>query len=255
MSDYIGCNFDSEQYDALMFNRWSETAMRREVSLFPTKWFDHRHLHPVHATYLFGHLFTTEVRSIIRSCLDMTPATMGRDGTFKDWNPIKKGDILEPQTGDKALARWKKVITALIKARQTADTLGIPYSFFIKEGLNSIYFGRFYMLTNNWAGTPNWKGSLPSPMMLNGLETTSKILVKWAEKIDGSIQYALDPKYLVAENESSADIDDHQNWLCQQIHRKTDPKPAIRKFVKMGLLSENFAVKSFGPTRVSQALS
>lgn len=257
IEDFYGYNLELDQCDALMFTRWSSSSRKKEVGLFQDKWFDHRHLHPVKATYLFGHIFTQEVRKIIRTSIDNTPAIELRDGTYKDWFPLKKGDILEPPDTEQAMERWKRKTTALIKARQTADSLGIPYEFFVKEGLKSIYFGRLYLLCQPWqTGTKgDFRNSLPSPMMLNGEETVTKILMKWAEAIDSRIQFAEHPRFNMNVTDGSQDYIAHQKWLVDQIKRKPNPRPAIYKFVKMGLLSPISAVRAFGAAMTKEALS
>jgi hypothetical protein len=239
--EFLGHDLDLESCDALLITRWSSKDRKREVELMRTKWFDHRVLHPTHATYLFAHIFTRETRAFIRANINPAPPKI-INGRTVDWEPIKAGDIFEPPTGEKKIRFWKSKITSLIRARQIADQFGIPYEFFIRAGLRAIYFGRFNILNS---------AAIPSPQMLLDSVIIDKVLLAWGDALSGRIYCASHPRYLVANGDEHADVAEHQKWLCDQIARKADPSFALAKFIRAGFLSRDVAAARFGENRVA----
>jgi hypothetical protein len=234
---YFGRDLDRDSCELLFGSLWKPKERALERELFRTKWFDVRHLHPVQATYLMGHLFTQETRSIIRKHIDDTPARVMPDGTVRDWEPLKSGDILEPPDGSpKRVSFWQRKINSLIRCRMYADSLGIPYTFFVKTGLDRLYFGRMYILDRK---------KLPEPGILNGKEMRDYILLKWGEELDVRIQYSDHPRYNIAAGYQCDDACDHEKWIIDQIKRKSDPKPAIRTFVGKRLISIDACKQAF----------
>ena len=238
-------NLSTDELEELLYTRWGSSSIILEPKLLETRWFDHRQLHPVQATYLFGDLFTNETRRIIRAHINPAPPVILPSGVVKDWCPLKDGDILKPPLLSKQVNRWAAKIKALIKARQYADTIGIPYDFFIKTALKHYYFGRYYFTEYK---------KLPTPQMLNGEECRQEILIEWVNTIEGSIQYAKHSRFLIKNDNGHQDIKDHQKWLMDQMQRKSNPVLALRKFINMDLLSVEQATIRFGAQTVSRAI-
>lgn len=240
--DFFGKSLDVETYDAILMARWKDKDRNKEVELMRKKWFDMRLLHPTQATYLFAHLFTQEIRKMIRDNINNTPAVI-KNGRVVDWEPIKAGDIFEPSTvkDEKKYRFWKSKITALIHARQTADFYCIPYSFYIKQGLTAIYFGKFNLLNS---------ASIPQPSMLIHKDVVVKILNAWMSSLEGKIYCAEHPRYLIKNFNEHIDCSEHEIWLCDQIARKSNPNLAIRKFFDAGFLSKKRIIERFGAAKV-----
>jgi hypothetical protein len=247
-SGYIGCDLSEDDYEITMATKWDKSLVREELGLFSRKSFDYRHLHPVQATYYFAHVFVEQTRSIIRKHIDNTPPKVLNSGKTKDWNPLKTGDVFEPPSDPKKAKSWKSKTKSLIKARQTADRLGIPYEFFISKGLRSYYFGRYYLFENEG------KRTLPTPEMFTTEDCLVSIADAWLQELDSRIHHATHPRYLIENDCGHTDVSEHQTSLLSQISRKSDPTPALRKFLAMGLLSEERIEARFGAERLQKVL-
>lgn len=242
--DFQGKGLDQEAYDAILCNRWPSKERAAEAVLFDRKHFDYRHMHPVEATYLFGHIFVTEVRKFIRAYIDNTPPSITPSGKVRDWMPLKGGDIFESPSDDKRVKGWIRKTNALIRARQFVDNYGISYSFAIKEALRHWYFGRDYIFEYR---------EMPGPDMITNDDCVQVIAEKWMQEIESRIIYSDHPRYQII-GETHPDLDKHQDFILAQILRKTDPVPALRKFIGLGVLSEERARMIFQHEHVDRAL-
>lgn len=245
--DYYGRDTDPVEADAILANRWGAKERAAEPELCRRAWFDYQHMHPVNRTYLFAHLFTAETRLIIRQHIDDSPPKVSASGTVRDWEPIKAGDMFEPPGDARRLKYWKRKISSLIKARQMADHYAIPYPQFVKFGLRHWYFGRSYFLEQT---------VLPEPGLLNGEECRIAIAEKWLDELRGRIHHATHPRFQVAAGLSTdLDLIVHQEYILQQIARKSDPVPALRKFFALGWLSPERAALHHSPEQIAQAIA
>ena len=225
---------------------WSGKLRKAESDLFQSKWWDYRHLTVVEATRLFGQCFSGETRRIIRAHIDDTPPKLLMDGTYKDWEPLQKGDIFRPPLRETAVKAWKSKIHSLIRARQDCDRAGVPYPFYMRVALRHWYFGRYYFIQHR---------TMPSTAMLNSPECYNAVLQSWMEAIASQIQVATHDRYRLPQSEAHPDIEAHQVWLCKQIARKPEPKYALRKFMQLGFLSREIAEQHFSPMQLQAAIA
>jgi len=252
-TEFFGQHLDADSCEILFNTRWVTSSAKVEPKLLGKKWFDYRAEHPVISTYRFGHIFTAEVRRMIRLHLDPTPPVIGPGGQVRDWNPIKAGDFFEPPASkdQRKLAYWKRKIGSLVRARQAADAWGIPYPFYMRTAVSYIYFKGFLVFEHV---------KLPEPGLLNGDELSDHVLAKWVEQIESGIQCATHPRYLCANRPVSndprhPDYADHDAWLIAQLKRKSDPRFGIRNLMRDGFLSRAVAEQAFGRERVDAAIA
>ena len=232
---HFGQGLDPDRADYLMYHLWSDRARKSELDLFARKHWDYRHLSPAEATYLFARLFRHLEKRIKAEYL----CDDGGDSS------IVARDIMEEPKNQKARMAWRCKLTALIKGRQFADKFGIPYSFCIERGLQHWFFGRAYVLEK--------KASLP--LLLNNEECQIAVAQAWLDNLGARIDHATHPRYLLENGCTHPDIQDHQDWLLEQIAKKANPVPSLGKFMSMGLLSRPNAVARFGQSRVDRALA
>ena len=245
--EYFGFNLSTDEYEVILHSRWDDKQVKEELKLFSRKWWDYRHQHPVNSTYLFAHIFTRETRAIIRKHIDNTPPKVTAKGTVIDWHPLKSGDVFDPPSDVNKLKGWKRKTKSLIKARQTADRFGIPYEFFIKAGLKHYYFGRFYIFEEH--------RTLPSPEMLTSDDCLVAIAEAWLQELESRIHYGTHERYLIANDAGHTDVVEHQKSILNQINRKTNPIPALSKFLKLGYLSERAVRDRYGEDRLQKSLA
>jgi hypothetical protein len=125
--------------------------------------------------------------------------------------------------------------------------VGIPYGIFVRAGLKHIYFGRYYFVDGS-------RATLPHPRMLNNEDCRMAILETWEQELEGRIQSATHPRYLLTNKVDHPDITEHEAFLVQQIKRKPNPSFALRRFIMERRLSVTTAKEAFGIERVRQAL-
>lgn len=239
-TEFHGYDLDTDQCELLANSRWPVKLLRAEPSLYGLKWWDYRAEHFVISTYRFAHIFTQEVRGVIRAHLDPRPPKVTASGRVLDWEPIKAGDILEPPAGKTTY--WSRKITGLIKARQFADQWGIPYPQFLRAGVRRLYFGRYMM--------HEAQSLLPEPNLLTGEIVSAYILERWAQTVEGTIQHATHPRYRIGGGDLHPDVAAHERWLLDQCARKPDPRFALRNLIRDGWLSRDAAITRFGVHRV-----
>jgi hypothetical protein len=244
-----------EACEALLYTLWPVKERRREGALFATKWWDHRTLHPVHATYLFHHLFATEIRRIIREHIDPAPPRVSATGKILDWNPIKAGDVFEAPAASRSTQFWKRKVLGLIRARQAADADGIPYGIFVREGLRHLYFGE-----GTWLMQRGWQQGgrtiMPEPNLLYGEEVLFAIRQAWLDQIASRVQAGLHPCWRLSNVNAHPDHAAHRAWLLQQLAERPVQEWAAARLVKEGLIDLNQACSAMrDPAALRRLLS
>lgn len=224
---------DAVQQARVLKKWWSAKAAKAEVEILRNRegWFDNLHLSPVERVEQFAWSFTLQTRVIIRAYLNDAPAMTMVNGTVRDWNPIKSGDIFEENrwADQRQLERHARKITALIRARQWCDQMAIPYEVAVHTALHEFYFSRSYLRTHR---------TIPCPSMINGDRVRQMILVKWAEMLSAKIQAANDPRFVIVGPPSQDQVR-HEAWLLDQIERRPQPKHALRTYLSKGLITQD----------------
>jgi hypothetical protein len=247
---FPGHDLPDDECEVILYTLWPDKERKREAKLFAQKWWDYRTLSVVHATYLFSHILTTETRSIIRAHIDDAPATVAPNGTVRDWNPIKAGDVFDPPSQASRMPYWRRKVGGLIRARQAADAEGIPYEVFVKAGLRHFYFGAgSYVLQRQ-----DQNGSrtvMPEPNLLYGEDCLAQIRDTWLQALGSRLHAAEHPRYRIANDDGHADHAEHRDWLRQQLDRRPVQDWAAARLVRDGLLSRDQAL---GMVRDPEAL-
>lgn len=183
-----------------------------EAGLFNTKWFDYRFMHPTLATYLFTHYYLEAYRSQIAARMDVGRAQFAQ--------PIKnlRGEIFKAD---------KREYTALWKARQAADELGIPYDFYC------------YTLMRE-TGESLWT-RIPRPQQMYSPNLKVKVTERWVEESEARIILAKDiyyqaPAYCGAEYQ-----DDYREYLSSLINSRLHPQHLLCSMMERGHIDAAFA--------------
>jgi len=233
---FQGHDRDLDTCEALLFQLWPDKERKREVELFQSKWFDYRTLHAAHATYLFSHIFTTEIRAIMRAHFNDAPARVSATGKVLDWNPIKAGDVFEAPAAARNVGYWKRKVIGLIRARQQADADGIPYEVFIGAALKHFYFGAgTYVLQR--ADQGGGRTLMVAPNLLYGDDCLAAIRAAWLGDIGMRVQAAKHPRYKVVNDDGHPDHAEHRDWLRQQLEHRGVQDWAAARLVTSGLLT------------------
>ena len=127
---YIGMEASALNADKFMLE-YIDAAMRdEEESLYETKWFDYRPMHPFHATMYFVHRYHVLAAAVTEREVGAGPAAGLRAKAQK--YDLRRLD------GPRALA----TIRAFWKARQAADAIGCPYDVYIRAAITNFRSNR-----------------------------------------------------------------------------------------------------------------
>lgn len=217
----------TQELDLLAIQKISPALFKEETSLYQTKWWDYRHLHPVEATYEFANEYLAAYRRVIQRRIESEVAkrifpVKGMKDIFNDAKDIQ--------------------ITGFWKARQMADRIGCPYSFYCSEAL-------LYGDKRDWA-------FLPKPTQMYSTQRkfetdpslVESIAAAWNDKKANSVVHSSLSQFDLANyNEQRVQIE-HQESLVSQIQGKKHKQHLLlAQFVfDTPKLSYDRAVKAFG---------
>ena len=232
-SDFPGYGRDRAQCDQLLTQLWTPAQLKGEVKLFREKWWDYRHLHPLVATDLFGHVFTIELRRLIREHINPAPPKVMPDGRVLDWNPLGLNIFIKPLSASREKL-WRRKLNGLIKARQIADADGIPYQVFIRVGLRHLYFGPGGYLMEHV--------KLPTPLLLYGETCLQAARIAWFETMQAGVITAQSPRFQLP-GDGTQDYAAHQAWLLSQVERRSMPRFSAKRLMEQGFITQHQATK------------
>ena len=242
--DYFGAELSQLDCERLALERISGKLLQREASLFATKWFDYRGMHPTKATYLFVALFDKAfVRQIQRRI----------DHEIVNWHSFKGEDFLnltvEVRIRDEKKRKEKierevrartRTYTAFWKARQTADALGVPYDFYANKVMQ-------------WADMNIWQ-RVPGPNHAYSPEVVEFIKSAWEGACNDAIPKPLSGRFFAETFEGAPDQIEFQEWLCERIKRRPNVPVALASnlYLEKRLVRE-IAEDHFDPSDLARA--
>ena len=150
LEEFIGKEKDIAECEGLMLTMPKEIR-QNEISLFKSKWFDYRGLHPVKATYYFAHCFTVAYRRAYAATRDLEASA--------SINPFRVDDVFHSSD-----------INAVWRARQACDTIGVSYEFYATHALEVCYRG-------GWRHLPR-PNQIYSPAMIDEVTAAWEIHCK-----------------------------------------------------------------------------
>jgi hypothetical protein len=143
----------------------SSEILANEHELSRLKWFDYRFLSPVEATIMFLQIYQAEFRR--------------NHGRYYD---IDEAELKKGLSSNELFMNEKKTITALWRARQLADRIGMPYELFAIATFNHLMDGRNYK-------------QLPAPNQLYSEHAEEAAVIEWAETQKLGFRRSCDPRY------------------------------------------------------------
>ena len=131
-------------------------------------------------------------------------------------------------------------LSSLWAARQLADQIGVPYGFFIREGMEFL-------------GARNWR-HLPRPNQLLSAEVTDAALAAWNEHHGPVNYYSRITQYRSENYRGHPAQDAHHEWLLAKIRRSWGAPHTIAHFCRQeALLPVSVALREFGEDKVKAA--
>lgn len=183
---YFGENLDDKQCEIIQLTRFGggERAFKKhlklELQLLQSKWHDYKLLHPVVATYRYAHEFTKTYRRYYSMTLDH-----------------ERGQYV---TGFKGKDPWLATNSGgFIRGRQQADSMGIPYDFYISAAYNFLYIKK-------------WK-HIARPCHLYAEDVIAHIEEAWRNYSTSALIFAEDTFFKDIANGERPEFIAHQHWI------------------------------------------
>jgi len=200
-----------------------------EIELFTTKWFDYRHLSPLHATIhymrayekVFKRLYATHINHEVASYIKLTNIrTLARNMALPKLNRLEN----RSPTTSEIKAEQKRVnarssFSAYWRGRQIADALGMPYEVYID--LVATKRLRF------WGKNPR----LPRPMQLYRDVEVEYAQETWEGMQESRLYLAEHPAYFNQNFQNLPQQNDYHEWLFKQAELRSDPPRFLARFV------------------------
>lgn len=129
LQDYLDLTLD--EYEQIAVERIGPALLKREVDLFNNCWFDYRFMHPTLRTYVFADIYISLFKEFYERHIDID-STKARGFSRPDPLDNRPPRISKERIEAGVKARKLRTPTCLWRARQTADSLGMPYHEYIK---------------------------------------------------------------------------------------------------------------------------
>lgn len=234
LPSFYGNEMSIENLDGIMAFAFSKKDLEEARSLYASKWFDYRFIHPGHSLYLYCHFYGEAIERW-RSKFGVSPYY--RLDHLK--NPVwrlksvnGKQEYILSTTGTR---------TSWLRGVMFADHYGIPYNKWIDWCFQ-------YAFDCNWQ-------KMPLPGHLYGDKVVMYILARWREDRDAMVTVPADPRFLAANYVGHPWQDQCQDWLLETIATRTRPEYALRNFLyNEPLLTEERARAKLGDDIVQKAL-
>lgn len=219
VEDFVGAELSQDELEAETLRLVPLRHLYgKEASLFDTKWFDYRFLHPARATALFAHFYRQAYKDEMRTRADM-----------------KRAPYMEPIPFiiDGIFKVSQRNLSGLWKTRQVADGLGIPYDRYCS-----------YLMRETERRGWQW---LPKPSQMYAEELVAIAVSKWLE--DTAIRLFLPTdKFYLAENyeEHPYQIDFHKYLFALTEARLNRDYFVARLLFDAKVLPIDIATQHFG---------
>lgn len=223
ISKYNGGDSSLEDCDqiAIHIHSKSKKCLDIEPELFKTKWFEYRHLHPTKATFLYAHHYQKAYKRHFGIIFDKNRANNVL-GTKKD-----------PVLNKGAISFWK--------GRVASDKLGIPYDFYISQGMS--------FLINE----VKWK-RIPRPSQLYDEAVIEEIDSRWKQKLRHT---ATMPLICHLSNDNvfcTQTKQEVERWLCERLQTRRNAHLMLSDYIyEKKIVSETIALEFFSSEELQKA--
>lgn len=240
LGDFLGANLPEDQLDGILAYNISKSDLATARSLFSSKWWDYRFVHPGHCYFLFAHLYGEAVEQW-RDKFGINPYAKLKAVGHPCWRTETERGAKIGETKRHRVLRPQVFRTGLWRAMCFADAHGVPYDRFIKLAFEHAF-------DNRWQ-------RLPQPQSLYGTWMVSAVVERWTEEQRTLTRLPCDDRYMAASYQGHPHQEQFQESLLTNIQARANPSRALGNY----LLNEPYlvlqkAVSRFGKDTVRSAL-
>lgn len=207
--------------------RLSAKQLENERTLYETKWFDYRFMSPLQATRFFAEAYTKAYRDQYARETDTAEAANKTGTRARNWESSRRE------------------FTSFWAARQFADTLGVPYDFFLSRAMK-VLLRRGYT-------------RIPRPNQLYAGKTlpliANDVVLEWTSWTStGRLVISDLPQYHIDQHRGFAAQSAHQKWVVEQVKAWHSRYSHIAQMCfERAVLSVGQAKLEFGAEKVQRA--
>lgn len=214
--------FDNKGFDLLAIEKINPSLMSIEPDLFHTKWWDYRIIHPVQSTYLFADAYKKAARDYWIVNWDMEAGAKRKP--LSGWDCFEKPPIKLKKNGEPYAAQIKGVsktdLQGLWKARQKADSLGMPYSLYCRYAIT-------YAKKGLWKNIPRptqlYQTKIPEAQLWREQSMMDYIESMWASYQAQRTVMSTEDYFLAINNRYEREQILHRGSVMAQIKKRTEP--------------------------------
>lgn len=238
LGGFLGDHYTAEELDALIALAVQTPDIEASRSLFESKWWDYRYVHPGYCFFLYAAEYTRAYERW-RSLFGVNIHVAGRSCGHPIFRPEKTGKGAVTAVVGEELTK-QALRTAFWRGMCFADAHGVPYD-------------RWIELAFQTAFEEQW-GRIPLPTSLYSDRISQKILARWEDERKTILHLPKDPLFLEANYQGHRWQDDHQEWLIRLIAARPLPHVPLAQFAfREGRLNEERCVERLGYDVVHRA--
>ena len=221
---FLSVELSDEELDVLIASRIPRHKWTGIAEGYRAKWYDYRFISPARSVTLYAHYFVKAYRKY--SAL---------------YNVGSRGELTNE--GVRIWSYSKSVWTAFLKGSQMADQLGIPYDFYIDEGIRDA-FGVVTIADAH--GRKGKKRICPQANHMYSEERALVISDAWEKKQRISVKLARHSQYCVDMYKGTPIQRDYRDYLVSVAKASLNASLTLYRMIYVDRqISEKFALKTF----------
>lgn len=225
---FLGDTLEDELVDAQLAFAIPKSDLETARSLFASKWWDYRFVHPGRCYFLFADLYGKELEAW-RDRYGVRLYVRLNGAGHPIYRDVMKGNVC---TGEKAL-RPQAFVTGLWRAMCFCDAHGIPYDRYLKLCFE-------YGFEHQWQRMPN-------PVHLYGDRMVAWVLERWKREEADLLRLPTDPRFMADGYVGHPWQDDFQEWLLTAIAKRPIPRLPLEQYmIRERYIVPRLAAKHFG---------
>lgn len=236
---YLGDDQPDEWLDAQLAYGIAKSDLEDARSLFATKWWDYRYVHPGRCYFLFADLYGKAIEKwrtkFGYGCYWQLKA-VGHPIYRTEYD--KRGNV---QSNPHKVMRPKGTRTGLWRAMCFADHHGIPYDRYIELCFQFCFDNKFQRM--------------PNPPAMYGTVMTMWVVERWHSERANLLRLPTDPRFMAAGYTGHHWQNDFQAELLDLIEDRPVPRIPLEHYLtKECYLVPDIAAKKFGVEMVCAAI-